>query len=200
MKKAIAAAMQAAPNPQQKGMHMKFQLNNDKGEAIEVTDAQLEAAGITIVKDGETVIAKTDLTDLQGKVTSLSSRLDQTEKDKASAEMVTELNRLSQGAFITKPERDWAEKTWKDAKDLSAFKDWAATKTTPVVSLNREHGSGGKPEGDAKSTGEQATESLITLSRKIAKEEGISLRDATIQAGMQLAKEAEVYRDQFQDA
>jgi hypothetical protein len=196
LKKAIAAALAATANPQ-KGMNMKFQLSNDKGQPIVVTEEQLEAAGVKIVKEGETVIAKTDLIELQGQVTSLSERLDQTEKDKTATEMSIELNRLSSGAFITRPERAWAEKTWKDATDLSGFMEWAATKTTPVVSLNKEHGSSGKPEPTQKSNGEQATEKLISLSRQISKEQGISLRDATIQAGAQLATEAESYREQF---
>jgi phage I-like protein len=202
LKQAIAAALAAAAaNPQQKGqMHMKFMLKNDSGAEVEVSLEQLEAAGVKIVKEGETAIPKTELTDLQTKVVSLSSRLDQTEKDKAAQAMVVELNRLSQGAFITKPERDWAEKMWKDTVDLSGFKEWAATKTTAVLSLNKEHGSGGKAEGDAKTNGEQAEERLIDLSKKIAKDEGISLRDATIKAGMQLSNDSEAYRERFASA
>jgi phage I-like protein len=201
LKQAIAAALAAAAaNPQQKGMHMKFMLKNDAGGEVEVSLEQLEAAGVKIVKDGETVIPKADLTNLQSQVVSLSSRLDQTEKEKSTAAMTVELNRLSQGAFITKPERDWAEKMWKDTVDLSGFREWAATKTTPVISLNKEHGSGGKAEGDAKTNGEQAEEKLIELSRKIAKDEGISLRDATIKAGTQLAGDAEAYRERFASA
>jgi hypothetical protein len=210
LKKAILAALATGVTPQKiaassdRETDMKFMLNNAKGQTIEVTAEQLEAAGVKIVKDGETVIPQADLSQMQGTIVTLSSAIETMREANAAqaqaareAELVGELTRLSKGGFITKPTRDALYGQFKDSTDLSAFKAIAGTFTTPIVSLNREHGSGGKGESSEKTNGEDATEKLINMANTIAKEKGISLRDATIQAGAQMADEAEAYREQF---
>jgi hypothetical protein len=198
LKKALAAAM-AAANPQQKGMHMKFTLNNDKGEPIEITDEQLAAAGVKVVPEGSVAVPASELAGMKDQVTSLSSRLDASEKLRVATDFEAEIKRLKDGALITGAQEAFARSTWGGSIDLTAFKAWAGTFTTPIVSLNKEHGSGGKAES-TKTNGEQATDKLLSLTRDIAKERGISLSDATKLAGAQLATEAEEYRSQFADA
>lgn len=200
LKKAVGALMGKPPAKKVTNM-TKFMLRNDKNEEIEVTAAQLEAAGIRVVPEGSTVIGTKELGDLQGKVTSLSSQVETlaaatelSQKTAAKIELKSELDRLSSGGFITKPMRDYAEKKWADTTDLSAFKEWAAAFTTQIVQLNTEHGSG---SGAEEPKGEEAGKQIITLANTIAKERGISLRDAMIQASAQLPEAAKTYRESF---
>jgi hypothetical protein len=159
-----------------------------------VTAEQLAAAGVKIVPDGSVTIPTNELSELTSRVVSLSSRLDAADVAASKSGMVAELDRLSRLAFITKPQRDFALSTWGEAKDLTAFRAWAATFTTAIVNL-AEKGSSG--EGEVKPAGDDATDQLVNLSQTIAKERGISLRDATIEAGKQLSGAAETYREQF---
>lgn len=204
LKKAVSALMGAKPAKKVTNMSQKFMLRNDKNEEIEVTAAQLEAAGIRIVPEGSTVIGTTELTDLQGKVTSLSSQVETlaaateaSQKTAAKLELKAELDRLSGGGFITKPMRDYAEKKWGESTDLAGFRDWASAFTTVIVNLNKEHGSGADNNEPA---GKEAGQQLLTLANTIAKERGISLRDAMIQASAQMPEAAEAYREQFATA
>lgn len=211
IKKAVAALLgvkPAAHKPAKEGithMSQKFMLRNDKNEEVEYTAEQLAAAGIRVVPEGSTVIGTKELSDLTGQVTNLSSRLDTmaaaTEtavKNAAHIELKSELDRLSTGGFITKPMRDYAETTWKDATDLAAFHAWKSPFTTPIVNLNKEHGSGAG--GGQKDAGQEASEQLIQLSHTIARDKGITLREAMIQASAQLPQAAEAYREQFANA
>lgn len=178
--------------------HMMFKLRNDKDEEFEVSAEQLEAAGISVVPEGSSVIVTTELNEMKGSVTSLSSRVETlaaaaaaSESRAASVELNNELDRLSNGAFITRTQREYAVSQWGKTTDLSAFKAWAATFTTPLLSLNSEHGSGGR-DGEA-----AAADQLIALANTIAKDKGISLRDATIQASKELPDVSESYRERF---
>lgn len=177
---------------------MMFKLRNDKDEEFEVSAEQLEAAGISVVPEGSSVIVTTELNEMKGSVTSLSSRVETlaaaaaaSESRAASVELNNELDRLSNGAFITRTQREYAVSQWGKTTDLSAFKAWAATFTTPLLSLNSEHGSGGR-DGEA-----AAADQLIALANTIAKDKGISLRDATIQASKELPDVSESYRERF---
>lgn len=179
---------------------MMFKLRNDKNEEFEVTAEQLATAGIRVVPDGSTVIGTAELTTLQSKVTNLSTRVEEmtaetlaSKKSAITIELHAELDRLSNGALVTKATRDQLEAQFKDATDLTAFKALTSTFVTPVIKLNTEHGSG----ADGGNAGEEATQKIIKLADEIVKEKGVSLREATIQAGMTLANEAEAYHDRF---
>lgn len=202
IKQKVAAAL-AGAHP--KGTaNMMFKLRNDKNEEIEVTAEQLAAAGINVVPEGATAIPTAELDTMKGTITNLSSRLDTMAADTVKAqkaarviELNTELTRLSSAGLITKATRDKLFELYQDASDLAPFRSLASTFTTPVVTLNTEHGSGGKAEVTETPKGEDATKKIIALANTIAKERGISLRDATIAAGAQLGPESEAYRDQF---
>lgn len=204
LKKAVGALL-GAKAPVKKVTNMsKFMLRNDKNEEIPVSEEQLAAAGIRIVKDGETVIGTKELGDLNGKVTNLSSQVETlanatvvSQKKASSIELKAELDRLSTGGYILKTNRDYAEKKWGESTDLADFKEWAGQFTTVIVQLNKEHGSGrdnDEPEG------KEAANQLITLANTISREKGINLRDAMIQASVQMPSAAEAYREQFSNA
>lgn len=196
--KAIAGALAT-----QKGIaNMMFKLRNDKNEEIEVSLEQLEAAGIKVVPEGATAVPNVELSDMKGKIVTLSSTVDalKTENEARAKQTLvmalnTELDRLVKGALITKVTRDTLFEQFKDATDLNMFKAITSTFTKPIVELNVEHGSGG--DADTKSPGEQATEKLIALRDTLIKEKGMSLRDATIEAGQRLSDDAEAYQDQY---
>jgi len=202
IKQKVAAAL-AGAHP--KGTaNMMFKLRNDKNEEIEVTAEQLAAAGINVVPEGATAIPTAELDTMKGTITNLSSRLDTMAAESVKSakaarviELNTELTRLSTAGLITKATRDKLFELYQDAADLAPFRSLASTFTTPVVQLNTEHGSGGKAEATEVPKGEDATKKIIALANTIAKERGISLRDATIAAGAQLGPESEAYRDQF---
>jgi hypothetical protein len=200
IKKKVAAALAGA---QPKVTNMMFKLRNDKNEEIEVSAEQLAAAGIKVVPEGSTVIPVNELETLKTNVTSLSSRLDTMATENATAradarkiELTSTLDRLSKGGFILKPTRDALETQFKDATDLTAFRAIAATFTTPVVTLNTEHGSGGDAPVE-KQVGEEAQGKIIALANTFVKERGMSLRDATIAASAELSKESEAYREHY---
>jgi hypothetical protein len=193
IQQALAGALAAKAGADKKGIAMsqKFMLRNDKNEEVEVTADQLAAAGIRVVPEGSTVLPTTEVESLLAKVTSLSDRLDQSEAQRIAAEVQAELDRLSNGGFITKPQRDFALAQWGTSTDLTLFKAWAATFTTPVVTLSKEHGAGSDaPAGTGEPTSEQK---IIDLSNKLVKERGLSLREAVIVAGKELAGDAKTY-------
>jgi phage I-like protein len=200
LKKAVGALL-AKPAKKVRTMSMKFMLRNDQNEEIEVSADQLEAAGIRVVPEGSTAIPTKELSDLRGKVVSLTSRVESlaeaavtSAKTAAKIELKTELDRLSQGGFILKPNREYAEKKWGESTDLTEFREWAAQFTMPLVQLNKEHGSSADV---TQPKGHEAAGQLITLANTIQKEKGISLRDAMIQASAQLPDAASVYRESF---
>lgn len=187
----------------QKGIaNMMFKLRNDKNEEIEVSDEQLAAAGIKVVPEGSTAVPNTDLSDMKSTITNLSEKVETLAKETAASrtrgtllELHSELNRLSKGGFITKATRDALEAQFKDAVDLTAFKALAATFTKPVIELETEHGANGDaPPAKDKTAAEQK---LLALSRQIAKERGISLRDAMVEAGKEAADDVEAYQARF---
>lgn len=187
----------------QKGIaNMMFKLRNDKtNEEIEVSDEQLAAAGIKVVPEGSTAVPVSDLAEMKSTITNLSEKVETLSKETVAVrarsvlmELHTELSRLSKGGFITKATRDALEAQFGSAHDLTAFKALAATFTKPVVVLETEHGSGADVPADKTN---DATQKLISLSQKIAKEQGISLRDATLEAGKQLEAEVEQYQGRF---
>jgi phage I-like protein len=199
-----AMAMLAGGAPQPKGIaHMMFTLRNDKNEEIKVSSEQLAAAGINIVPEGSTAIPTTELSELKGTITNLSSTVDVLKADvesKAAEARKLELNSLLggklKGGFITKVTHDTLFNQFKDTVDLSGLRALVATFTKPVIALNTEHGVGSDAQGE-KTQGEQATGKILALSNQIAKERGISLSDAVKLAGAQLAGEADTYRESF---
>lgn len=201
IKKKVAAALAGA---QPKGIaNMMFKLRNDKNEEIEVSAEQLAAAGIKVVPEGSTVIGTAELATLNTSITSLSSRLDAMATEATAAkttartiELTGELNRLSKAGLVTKATRDALEAQFKDAVDLTVFRAIAASFTTPVVALNTEHGSGGDAPAE-KAAGEEAQGKIIALANSFVKDRGMSLRDATIAASAELAKESEAYREHY---
>jgi phage I-like protein len=202
IKKKVAAALAAGKTNGAKGpTNMMFTLRNDKNEEIKITDQQLADAGIKIVPEGSTAIPVSDLSEMKATITNLSTQVttlsDETKAARARGvliELHSELQRLSRGGFITKATRDALEAQFGSATDLSAFKALAATFTKPIVVLNEEHGTGVDAPAAESS---DATKKLISLSNTIMKDRGLSLRDATIEAGKELAAEAEQYQSRF---
>lgn len=200
----IAAATGQPPPPPPKGISMKFTLRNDKNEPITVTSEQLAAAGITVVPEGHVAIPATEVSELKDTVKNLSTTVATMQTDSVNAqkaartiELNTTLDRLSKGGFISKPTRDALFDQFKEALSLDAFRAICNTFTKPILNLDTEHGSGIDAETSA---GDAATDKLINLTNQIVKERGLSLRDATIEAGKQLAGDAEAYREQFAEA
>lgn len=202
IKKAVAAALAAAAQtPTPKGFEMKFTLRNDKNEPIEVTAEQLASAGITIVPEGHSAIPTTELTELKDSVKSLSTTVASLQTDSAKAqamartiELNSTLDRLVRSGFITPVTRTALFEQFKEAIDLAGFRVVASSFKTPIVNLTKEFGSSGD---DGSPAGEIATTNLVNLSNQLVKDRGMSLRDATIEAGKMLAKDAEAYREQF---
>jgi hypothetical protein len=163
-----------------------FELTDTKGNKFEVSEDVLAAVLDT---DG-----------LQQKVIELSSQVEIMANAAASAERRARLGELTKGldklsteGRITKPQRDWALKTFGgDLVNLSNFKEWAALQTQPIVKLNTEHGI-----GVADAPADSPEEKLMTLANKIAKEKRISLRDGLIEASRRDPASAEAYREQF---
>ena len=155
LKKAIAALLaQGLPIPpqfQQKGIaHMMFKLRNDKNEEIQVSTEQLAAAGIQVVPEGSTAIPKSELSEMKGTITNLSSTVEvlktentQRANEARVLELRTALGQKLKGGFISKVTHDALFDQFKEQVDLSAFKAIIATFTQPIIALNKEHGSGG---------------------------------------------------------
>lgn len=178
--------------------HMKtFELTDTKGQKVTVTEDVLLAA----VPAGSVVIGKEEYDELTTQVVTLSGQVEvmanaaaSAERRVRTAEVTRELDRLSAAGLITKPTRQWAEKTFGgEVVNLAGLKEWAALQTTPVVKLNNEHGSGVGADPGAESPEAQ----LISLAHKIEKEKRIPYRDALILASKQNAEAADVYREQF---
>src|SRR4030095_1084657 len=200
LKKAVAGLFAASSTPDGEG-NMTFKLRNDKNEEVEVSLSQLEAAGIKVVKDGETAIPtgelasmKTTITNLSTTVDALKADADETAKKARLFELNAELDRLLKGAFITKVTRDALFAQFKDSTDLSGFKAIAGTFKEPILALNREHGSAA--DGEAV-TAEVAQKEIISLANTMVKEQGISLSEAVKRAGAQLTERAEQYRESY---
>ncbi len=179
-----------------------FELSDVNGAKVTVSEDAATALAEQITKQTGTVVVNlTDYQAMQDKVTTLSEQIDimasaaeRAEKRARIIELTGELDRLSKGAFITKAERSWAEKTYGETTDLSGFKDLAATKTVPIVKLNTEVGSGLTP---SKGDGDTATDAILDLAAKYQKELRLSHRDAVIRASRDLKAESEAYREQF---
>ena len=211
LKKAIAALLASGqpipPQLQQKGIaHMMFKLRNDKNEEIQVSTEQLAAAGIQVVPEGSTAIPKSELSEMKGTITNLSSTVEvlktenKTRADEARVlELRSALGAKLKGGFMSKVQHDMLFAQFKDSTDLSAAKAIISTFTTPIIALNKEHGSGGDA-ADETVRGEQSQEKIIALAATLQKEHGISLSDAVKRAGAQLANDAEAYREHFSNA
>ncbi len=202
LKKTVAGLF-ATATPKKGIAHMMFKLRNDKNEEVNVSMEQLEAAGLKVAKDGETIIAVTDLTSMKGQITSLSTVVDalKTEnetnaKNARSLELATMLDGKVRGGFMSKAQRDKFFELYKDAADLTAIKAVVDTFTTSIVSLNREHGTAADVDS-AEAQGDAAQKEIIALAATIQKERGVSLSDAVKLAGAQLAEKAETYRESF---
>lgn len=207
LKKAIAQLLASGqlplPLPQKGIAHMMFKLRNDKNEEIQVSTEQLAAAGIQVVPEGSTAIPKSELSEMKGTITNLSSTVDvlKTEnKQRADEARVLELRTLLgtklRGGFMSKVQHDTLFAQFKDSVDLSAIKTIIATFTTPIITLNKEHGIG-SDAGEEVASGEASQEKIIALAATLQKERGISLSDAVKLAGAQLAPEAEAYREHY---
>ncbi len=184
----------------EKSMSTEFRLTDRQGKEVTLSADVLQAIVAKAIPD-QVLIKASEVTDLKSKVTNLTSQVDTLAKTAADAEararaieLKTALDKLSKGGFITKVERDWAEKTFKGSTDLSAFGEWAATKNTPIMKLHTEHGSGLDTH---QLPGEEASQRLMNLAQQIQKEKRISYRDALIQASKKEADAAETYKNQF---
>lgn len=151
--------------------------------------------------DGSSVVVNASMFEAMGKnIESLQEQVVSLSKEATDAKRVAfeqsltiELDKLK--GRITKPERDWARKTFGSHLDLSSFREWAATKTAKVVELEREHGDGVVSEASPK--GEGAGMELIELSKTLAKDAGISLSQAMVRVSADRPELAEAYRAGF---
>lgn len=174
-----------------------FTLRDVRGTEVEVKPEGLQQfladqiaaakdeAKKTAVPEGSVVIAASKVqefeatsakvTELTDTVTSLSAAAETAQKETHALKLRTKLDGLSQAGRLSKPQRDWAEKTFAAPTSLAAFEEWAATvPTTPLVPLNREHGSG----AGAERTDQPAASDLNALALTRSKEKGISFVDA----------------------
>ena len=55
---------------------MMFKLRNDKNEEVQVSEEQLAAAGIKVVPEGSTAIPTSELAEMKGTITNLSSTVE----------------------------------------------------------------------------------------------------------------------------
>lgn len=184
----------------EKPMTTEFRLTDSHGKDVTLSADVLQAIVAKAIPD-QMLIKASEVTDLKSKVVNLTTQVETMAKTAADAEararaieLRTALDKLSKGGFITKVERDWAEKTFKESTDLSSFAEWAATKNTPIMKLHVEHGSGLDTH---QSPGEEASQRLISLAQQIQKDKRISYRDALLQASRKEADAAETYRNQF---
>lgn len=201
----VVPAVSAVPalSDREKTMSQMFKLRDAKGTEVELSAEDLEKAGIKVVPEGSVALPTAEVDKLKGEVKSLSDQVTtlattaaEADKRARTVELKTELDRLSKGGFITKPERDWAEKSYGEATNLDTFKAWAATKIVKVVDLEKEHGSG-HDEGQGGDAGKAATEKIMALAHKIAAERRISLAQAIVQASKQDPEAVAEYQEQF---
>ena len=203
--KKVFAGLVSANSSSQEGnatMAQKFMLHNDKGQPIEITAEQLEKAGIKMMPEGSTAVPNSELAEMKSTITNLSETVTTMRSDaeatakKARADEVTRLlSEKLRGGFIPKPLHDTLLKQYVDAVDLSGLKDILATFTTPIVALNREHGS--SAEGETKPQGEAAQEKLMNLTNQYVKERNMTYADAAKAASMVLKDEVEQYREHY---
>lgn len=159
------------------------------------------------VPDGSVVVSASKLQEFEantGKVTELSTKIDQLTTENAEAkrqnhlmQLRGRLDKLSQAGRITKPQRDWAEKTFGEPTQLAACEEWEKTiPTTPVVALNREHGS----SADAPGAPTDPAAEILALAHARVKDKGISLRDAVNQISEERQDLAGSYRETIREA
>lgn len=197
--KQALAGLFATATPKKGIANMMFKLNHD-GKDLEISLSQLEAAGIKVVKEGETVIPTSELTEIKGTVTNLSQTVaalkadaETTAKAARTIECSNMLDAKVRGGFMTKVQRDKFFELYKDAADLTPLKSLLEAFTTPIVSLGTEHGAGTDVDStDAQ--GAAAEKEIIALAATIQKERGVNLSDATKMAATQLADKADAYR------
>lgn len=195
----------ATTNLSQESPMKTFDLTDVNGNKVTIGEEILNEIAQRAVPAGHVVINAAEYEETKNQVVALSSQLETMAQAAAKAEhrariseMHKELDRLSNGGFITRPERSWAEKMFggEDVKDLSGFKEWASTKTTPIVRLHAEHGSGlGGSEN--RSEAEIASQQLMDLANTIQKRDRISLREAMIRASREMPNAATTYRESF---
>jgi len=185
------ATAQVGMNARREKTMKTFELTATNGQQVTVSEDALLAAVPPDPQEVEEL--REQVITLSGQVEIMANAAASAEK-RVRAQMLTkELDRLSQAGFITRPMRQWAEKTFGGSTmDLAAFKEWAALQTTPVIKLNKEHGSGADVIA-----AESPEERLISLAHKIEKSERLSYRDALIKASKQDADSSERYREQF---
>ncbi len=174
--------------------------------ADQVAAAKSEAAK-TAVPDGHTVISASKLAEfeqtgakvveLNEQVTSLTSENEKVRKDLHLSVVTRKLDTLSQAGRITRPQREWALKAFGEPTSLAAFDDWVATvPTSPLVPVNREHGS----DADVEQPAGKAASELNALALARAREKNISLAQAAREVAEERADLSERYRDDVQEA
>jgi hypothetical protein len=199
---APVAPEQAAPAeaaPQEVSMSETFKLRDTRGQEIEVkadglqsfVDQQIAAAidakTKEIVPEGSVVInasklqefetSAKEVTSLRSEVTSLRDEAETAKKDKHVMVLSNRLQKMQEEGKITRPQREYALKTFADPTQIGAFDEWAKTFTAKVVRVGEEHGSGAGEDAPERS----ADGELLQLASKRAAERGISLRDAISQ-------------------
>ena len=164
-----------------------FELTDMKGNKVTVGEDALAA-----LPEYDSLQQK--VIELSGQVEIMASAAASAERRARMGELTKELDRLSGEGRITKPQRDWAMKTFGgETVNLASFKEWATLQTQPVVKLNHEHGVGiGSVPG-----ADSPEDKLISLANRIAKEKRISYRDALIEASRRDPASSETYREQF---
>lgn len=180
-----------------------YKLTDVNGKEVTLSEEALNAIALKAVPAGSVVIKATDLAELKTQVTNLTGQVSVLADTAAGAEkrarvmeLTAALDKLSKGGFITKVEREWATKFFGEATDLSQFKDWAATKTTPIIKLGEPFGSG--LDGEIRpAVGEEASAKLISLANRLVKERKIPYRDALILASREDSASAGTYQEQF---
>ena len=182
----IPSAAQVGMNARREKTMKTFELTDMKGNKVTVGEDALAA-----LPEYDSLQQK--VIELSGQVEIMASAAASAERRARMGELTKELDRLSGEGRITKPQRDWALKTFGgDLVNLGNFKEWAALQTQPIVKLNTEHG-----VGVADAPADSPEEKLMTLANKIAKEKRISLRDGLIEASRRDPASAEAYREQF---
>ena len=186
--------------------HMKtFELTDLSGNKVTIGEDAIAAIAERAVPAGSVVISATEVANLRGQVTSLSTQLGVMADAAAAAEkrmrlneMHNELDRLSKAGKITKVTRDWATEQFGKAEttDLTSFRSWVKmTDQQPtLVKLGYEHGSGLQSD---KTEGQEAIDTLQQTAERLAKEKRLPLRDALIMASRLQAESAAAYLDEY---
>jgi phage I-like protein len=188
----------AEPQVTDGGMAMSqtFNLTDAEGKPVtlNLSDESVEQFRKALIPEGQVVVSKATIDELNGKIVNLSERIDAKDKDTVTFKLNTELDKLSQAGRITKPQRDWAAKTF--AADLAAFEEWKGTLPTNLIQLNRSFGSGGDaPEATVTGQGKAAADKIAARAKEIVAAERIDLRDAMSRAALELVDESETYLD-----